>query len=128
MHGDLCETPMVYIETTELHSTIQHRLTSQQIKKGEDEENQTENYVASEVPKVGTTHQPPAEESQVSTDMINQTEAVSDYIGPEPEYNVEGQWYHMDELDQLAVHEIQTSPEDLKAHPDYISEETDYHM
>ena len=34
----------------------------------------------------------------------------------------------MDELDQLAIHEIQTSPEDLKAHPDYISAETDFHL
>ena len=32
----------------------------------------------------------------------------------------------MDELDQLAIHEIQTSHEDIKAHPDYISVETDY--
>ena len=35
----------------------------------------------------------------------------------------------MDELDQLAIHEIQTSSEDLKAHPDYyISAETYYHL
>ena len=34
----------------------------------------------------------------------------------------------MDELDHLAVHEIQTSPEDLKAHPDNISAETNYHL
>ena len=34
----------------------------------------------------------------------------------------------MDELDQPAIYEIQTSPEDLKAHPDYISAETDCHL
>ena len=36
-------------------------------------------------------HHPPAEESQVSIDMINQFQAISDYIseGPEPEYDVE---------------------------------------
>ena len=75
-------------------------------------------------------HPPPAEESQVAIDMINQAQAISDYIseGLEPEYNIEKQWYHMDELDQLAINEIQTSPEDLKAHPDYISAEPDYHL
>ena len=62
--------------------------------------------------------------------MINQAQAISDYIseGLEPDYNVEEQWCHMDELDQLAIHEIQTSPEDLKSHPDYISAETGYHL
>ena len=34
----------------------------------------------------------------------------------------------MDELDQLAICEIQTSPKDLKVHPDYISVVTDYHF
>ena len=34
----------------------------------------------------------------------------------------------MDELDHMAIHEIQISPEDLKAHPDYISAEIDYHL
>ena len=34
----------------------------------------------------------------------------------------------MDELVQLAIYQIQASPEDLKAHPDYISAETDYHL
>ena len=34
----------------------------------------------------------------------------------------------MDEWDRLAIYEIQTSPEDLKAYPDYISAETDYHL
>ena len=34
----------------------------------------------------------------------------------------------MDELAQLAIYKIQASPEDLKAHPDYISAETDYHL
>ena len=50
--------------------------------------------------------------------MINQAQAISDCIsvGPGPEYDVEEQWYHMDDLDQLAIHEMQTSPEDLKAH------------
>ena len=74
--------------------------------------------------------QPPAEESQVSIDMINQAQAISDYIseGLQPEYDVEEQWYHMDKLDQVAIHELQTSPEDLKAHPDCISAETDYHL
>ena len=57
-HGDLCETPLVQIKTTEIHSMIQHTLASQQIKKGEDEENQTDCLVASEVPKVGEIHQP----------------------------------------------------------------------
>ena len=119
---------MVHIETTDIHSMIQHRLASKHIKKGEDEEKQTEYQVASEVLKVGETFQP--QESQVSTYMINQAEAISDYIseGLKPVYDVEEQWYHMDELDQLAIDEIQTSPEDLKAHPDYISAETDYHL
>ena len=31
-------------------------------------------------------------------------------------------------IDHLAIHEIQTSPDNLKAHPDCISAETDYHM
>ena len=120
--------PMVYIETIDIQSMIQHRLASQQIKKGKDEENQTEYQVASEVPKVKEMYLPPAEESQVSIYMINKAQAIPDYIseGPKPEYNVEKQWYHMDELDQLAIYEIQTSPEDLKTHPDYISVETDY--
>ena len=114
---------MVYIDTIDIHSMIQHRLGRQQIKKGEDDGNQTEYQVASEVPKVGEMHQPPAEESQVSIDMINQAQAIPDYIseGLEPEYDVEEQWYHMHELDQLAIYEIQTSPEGQKAHPDYIS-------
>ena len=75
-------------------------------------------------------YQPPAEESQVSICMINQAQAISDYISEilEPEYNVEEQWYDVDELDQLEIHEIQTSPEDLKTPPDYISAETDYHL
>ena len=62
--------------------------------------------------------------------MIIKAQTISDYIseGPEPEYDVEEQWYHMDELDQLPTHEIQTSPEDLKVHPDYMSAETDYHL
>ena len=34
----------------------------------------------------------------------------------------------MDELDQLAINEIQTSTEDLKVLPDYISGVTDYHL
>ena len=34
----------------------------------------------------------------------------------------------MDELAQAAIPEIQTSPEELKAHPDYILAETDYHL
>ena len=34
----------------------------------------------------------------------------------------------MNVLDKWAIHEIQTSPEDLNAHPDYISAETDYHL
>ena len=73
---------------------IQHRLASQQIQKGEDEENQTEYQIASEVPKVEEVCQPPAEESQVSIDMINKALATPDYIleGPEPEYDVEKQW------------------------------------
>ena len=126
--GIFVKCPMVYIEIIDIHSVIQHRLASQQIKKGEDDENQTEYQVASEVPKVGETCQPP--ESQVSIDMINQVQAIPDYIseGPESEYDIEEQWYHMDELDQLAIHEIQTSPKDLKAHPYYISAETDYHL
>ena len=45
--------PMVYIETIDIQSMIQHRLASQQIKKGEEDENHTENQVASEVTKVG---------------------------------------------------------------------------
>ena len=64
--------PMVYIETIDIHSIIQHRLANQQIKKGEDEENQAEYQVASEVPKVGQMSQLPVEESQVSIGMINQ--------------------------------------------------------
>ena len=62
--------------------------------------------------------------------MINQAQTTSDYIskGQEPEYDVEEQWYHMEELGQLAIHEIQTSPEDLKVHPYYISAETDYYL
>ena len=110
--------------------TTQHRLTSQQIKKGEDEESQTEYQVASEVFKIGETCKPPAEGSQVSIDMINHAQAISYYIseGPGPEYTIEEQWYHTDELDQLAIYEIQTSPEDLEAHLDYISAETDNHL
>ena len=54
---------------------IQHRLASQQIKKAEEDENQTEYQVAFQVPKIGETHQPPAEESQVSTDIINWAQA-----------------------------------------------------
>ena len=74
--------------------------------------------------------QPPLEESQISIDMISHTQAISDYIseGPGPEYDVQKQWYHMDEPDQPIIHEIQTSPEDVKAHPDYISAETDFHL
>ena len=70
--------------------------------------------------------QPPTKESSVSSDMINESQAIPECIseGPEPEYDVEEQWYHMDKLDQLAIHEIQTLPEYLKAHPDYISLET----
>ena len=128
--GIFVKHPMVYIETTDILSMIQDRLASQQIKKEEEDENQTEYQVASEVPKVWETCQQPVEESQVSIDMIDQTQAISDYIseGPEPEYDVEEQQYHMGELDQLAIHEIQTSPGDLKAHPDYISAETDHHL
>ena len=67
-------------------------------------------------------HQPPAEKSQLSTDMIYEAQAISYYIseGLEPEYDVEEHWYHMDELDPLIIHEIQTLHEDLKAHLDYI--------
>ena len=78
--GIILKHPMVYIETTDLYSLIQHRLASKQIMKGEDEENQTQYQVASEVPKVGEMHQSPAEESQVLTDMINQDQTISDYI------------------------------------------------
>ena len=122
--------PMVHIVTIDIHFIIQHRLPSQQIKKGEDGENQSEYQVASEVLKVGETCQTPAEESQVSIDMIYQSQATSDYIseGLEPDYDVKGQWYYMDELNQLAIHEIWNSPADLKAHPDYISAETGYHL
>ena len=69
-------------------------------------------------------HQPTAEESRESIDMINQAQAIPDYIseGPEPEHDIEEQW------GQLAIYEIHISPEDLKAHPDYISAETDYHL
>ena len=121
--GIFVKQAMVYIETIDIHSMVQHRLASQQIKKGEDDENQNEYHVASEVPKVGETCQPPAEESEVSCDMINQAQAIPDYIseGPEPEYNTEKQWYHRAEMDQLV-------PEDLKAHPYYILAETDYHL
>ena len=110
---------MVCIETIDIHSMIQHRLASQQIKMVEDEENQTEYRVVSEVHTIGEMHHPPAKKSYVSIDMINQAQTIPDYIseGPEPEYDKEGQWYQMDELDQLAFYEIQTSPEDLKAHP-----------
>ena len=82
---------MLYIETTDTHSMIQHRLSSQQIKKGEDDGNQTEYQVASEVPKVEKTCQPPAEESQASIDMMNKAQAIPDYIseGPEQDYDVE---------------------------------------
>ena len=106
--GLFVKHPMVYIETTDIHFMIQHRLASQQIEKEEDEENQTEYQVVSEVPKVGEICQPPAEESEVSVDMINQAQAISDYIseGWEPEYDVEEQWYHMDELDQLANEQL----------------------
>ena len=130
MYGDLCETTMVYIETIDIHSMIQHRLAIQQIQKGGDKENQTEYQVASEVCKIWETNEPPAEESQVSIDMINQAQANWYYIseGLEREYDVDEQWYHMDELDQLAIHEIQTLPEDLKAHQDNISVETDYQL
>ena len=39
-------------------------------------------------------YQPPAEKSQVSIEMINQAQVISDYIseGLEPEYDVEEQW------------------------------------
>ena len=69
-----------------------------------DEQNQTEYQVASEVLKVGETCQPPAEECQVSIDMINQAQTIPDYIseGPEPEYNVEQQCLQMHELDRPA--------------------------
>ena len=99
--GIFVKHPRVYIETTDIHSMIQHRLASQQIKKGEDEENHTEYQVASKVPKVGEMYQPPTEKSQVSTEMINQAQTISDYIseGLELVYDVEEQWYHMDELD-----------------------------
>ena len=62
--------------------------------------------------------------------MTNHAQAISDYIseGLEPVYDIEEQWYHMDEPDQLAIDEIQTSPEDIKAYLDYISAETDYHL
>ena len=82
------------------------------------------------MPKVGEMCKPPAEGFQVSIDMINQAQAISDYIseGPELEYDAEEQWYHMDELDQLGIHDMHTSPEDLKAHDDYISAETDYYL
>ena len=108
MHGDLCEAPNVYIEATDIHSMNQHRLASKQIKKGGGWENQTEYEVASEVPKVGEMHQPPAEEPHVSINMINQALAILDYNseGPEPEYDVEEQWYHMEEPDQPAIHDI----------------------
>ena len=74
------------------------------------------------MPKVKEMHQPSAEEFQVSTDMINQAQAISDYIsdGLEPKYDAEEQWYHMDELVQPAIHKIQTSTEDIKAHTYYI--------
>ena len=85
--------PVVYIETIDTNSMIQHRLDSQQIKKGEDDENQTEYQVASEVLKFGETLQPSAEESQLSIHKINQAETISYYIseGPEPEYDVKEQ-------------------------------------
>ena len=43
--------------------------------------------------------------------MNNQDQAISDYIseGPESEYDIEEQWYHMDELGQLAIYEIHSS-------------------
>ena len=83
--------PMVYIETIDICSMIQHTWASQQIKNGEHEENQTEYQVASEVPMIWEAHQPPAEECQVSIDMINQAQAIPDYIseGLEPDYDVE---------------------------------------
>ena len=62
--------PMVYIETIDIHSMIQHRLACQQIKKGEDDGNQTKYQVASEVPKLREMCQLPAEESLLSIDMI----------------------------------------------------------
>ena len=126
MHGVLCDD--MYIEPIDIHSMIQHRLASQQINKG-GEENQTEHQVASEVPTVGEICQPHVEEFQVSINMINQAQAISDYIseGLEPKYDVEEQWYYMDELGKLAFHELETSPEDLNAHPDYISAEANYH-
>ena len=39
--------------------------------------------------------------------MNKHAQAISDYISEvlEPEYDVEEQRYHMDELDQLATHE-----------------------
>ena len=127
--GNFVTHSMIYIETIDIHSMIQYRLASQQVKK-EEEENQTVYQVASEMPKVGEMCQSPTEESQVSTDMIDQAQTISDYIseGLESEYDVGGQWYHMDEIDQLAIHEIEISPEDLKTHPDYISAETGYHL
>ena len=128
--GIFVKQPMVYIETIDIPSKIQCRLASQQIKKGEYEEYQTEYQVAPEVPTVREMCQPPAEESKVSIDMINHTQAIPDYIseGTESEYDIEEQWYNMDELDQLVIYEIQNSPEDLKVHPDYISTEADYHL
>ena len=60
--------------------------------------------------------------------MINQAQAIPDYISGGPENGIEEQWYLMDELDLLAIYEIQTSPGDLKGHPDYISVETDYYL
>ena len=40
--GIFLKYPKVYIGTIDINPMIQHRLASQQIKKGEDEENQTE--------------------------------------------------------------------------------------
>ena len=96
--GIFVKNLMVYIETIDIHPVIQHRLACQQIKKG-DEEYQIEYRVASEGPKHGEMCQPPAQESQVSIDMINQAQDIPDYIseGPETEYNTYEQWYHMHE-------------------------------
>ena len=79
---------------------------------------------------VGKIHQPSAEESKVLIDMINEAQPISNYIseGLELKYDVEEQGCQIDELDQLAIHEIQTSSKDLKANADYISAETDYHL
>ena len=57
-------------------------------------------------------HQLPTEQSQVSVDMINQAQVISDYIleGLELEYDVEEQWYHIDELDQFMRYRLHLKP------------------